>query len=70
MKLDLFGQRVEAIRKDSGWRIFYLGTDGKKRPASDIVVPRTVDEEELASYLDDLRHEFATPKNPVVRVLD
>jgi hypothetical protein len=70
MILDVFGQRIEAIRTEKCWKIFYLGTDGKKRPASDIAVPWSVQEEDLARYLDDLRHEYATPENPSIRVLN
>jgi hypothetical protein len=68
MKLDVFGQPIEAIRTEGRWRIYYLGNDGKKRPASDIVVPLSIREEDLAGYLEDLRHEYATPENPTVRV--
>ncbi len=70
MKLEVFGQRIEAIRTEKCWKIFYLGTDGKKRPASDIVVPWSIQEEDLVRYLDDLRHEYATPENPGIRVLN
>lgn len=70
MKLDVFGLKIEAILKPEGWEIFYLGSEGKKRPASDIVVPSFITEEKLAGYLADLLHEFATPENPLVRVIE
>ena len=60
-------QRVEVLRRDEAWRVFYLGDEGKKRLAADIVIPAGVAECDLAQYLADVRHEFATPRNPEVR---
>lgn len=44
----------------AGWRAYYLGADGKRRPA-DFIVPADVGKEELMEYLADLFHEDATP---------
>jgi len=41
MKVDLYGQRIEVIREISEWVVFYLGVDGKRRRAKDIVIPAT-----------------------------
>jgi hypothetical protein len=62
-------RRLVAIRGAPGaWRAFYLGADGKGRPA-DFVVPRELREDELAAYLADLFHEEATPgRDSVLRL--
>jgi hypothetical protein len=62
-------RRLVAIRRAAGaWRAFYLGADGKSRPA-DFVVPGELREDELAAYLADLFHEDATPgRDSVLRL--
>jgi len=61
---------LEIIRKENRWKTFYIGMDGKKRLASDIVIPPDLTEEELIDYLDDLCHEWATPDNKEIKVMD
>jgi hypothetical protein len=69
MKLEVFGRAVLIERCAAGWQAFYLGSDGKRRRAEDIIIPDTLAEEELERYLADLCHEWATPRHPrVVRV--
>jgi hypothetical protein len=69
LKLEIFGRTVLVERRVDGWEAFYLGSDGKRRRAEDLIIPSTILEEELEAYLADLCHEWATPRNPrVVRV--
>jgi hypothetical protein len=65
-RFDVFGKIMCAERTDSGWRLLVLGTDGKRSP-SDVVIPSFISEEELAQYLDDIFHEWASPERPSVR---
>lgn len=53
-----------------GWATFYLGAEGKRRPATEIVLPRDIPESEIEQYLDDLCHEWATEHHPNVKRLD
>jgi hypothetical protein len=62
LRFNIFGTLIGITRSDEGWRAFYLGADGKRRPA-DFVVPVDVAEDELCEYLADLYHENATPRN-------
>jgi hypothetical protein len=39
LKFNVFGRRVLVVSSEDGWQAFYLGTEGKRRPAIDIVVP-------------------------------
>jgi hypothetical protein len=66
MKLDVFGTEIEALKSEEGWQVFYLGGDGKKRLAKDIVIPPYIEESEIATYLADIRHEFASTRHPEV----
>lgn len=62
LRFNIFGARIAVAGKDGVWRAFYLGAEGKRRPA-DFVVPGDIAEEELCEYLADLFHENATPRN-------
>lgn len=62
MKFDVFGKIIEVCRRDNRWQVFYLG-EGKKRLARDINIPSEIPENELANFLADLLHEYATIDN-------
>ncbi len=70
MKLDVFGCKVLAERTNGGWRIYYLGEEGKRRLADDLMVPSFITESEIRRYLADLCHEWASTKHPDVRRID
>lgn len=69
IKLDVFGRHMMAERTSTGWQLFDLGSDGKRRPATDIVIPDFIAEAEIEQYLADIFHESATRKHPGVRRL-
>ncbi len=69
-RFDVFGRHVAVEASDSGWVVYYPGDDGKRRRATDIVVPSNVSDSELPIYLADLCHEWATERHPVVSKLD
>ena len=50
------------------WQAYYLGPDGKRRPA-DFIVPGDVAGDALAACLADLFHEEATPGHDSVQPL-
>jgi hypothetical protein len=70
LKFDLFGRELHLLRRDDTWQAFYPGNEGKRRPARDIVIPRDIEESDLARYLDDLCHEWATDQHNSVKQLD
>jgi hypothetical protein len=70
LRFEVFGRRVLIASSNNGWVTFYLGDDGKRRSAPDIVVPPDIPESEIAQYLDDVCHEWATENNPSVKQLD
>ena len=61
-RFNIFGAFIAITGSEGSWKAFYLGADGKRRPA-DFVVPGDVAEDELCEYLADLYHENATPRN-------
>lgn len=50
--------------------MYYLSSDGKRRPADDIMVPAFVTESEIVNFMADLCHEWATEKYPDVRRIE
>jgi len=70
LRFDVFGRQVLIAASTNGWLTFYLGGEGKRRSAPDIVIPPDMPESEIAQYLDDLRHEWATEQHPCVKQLD
>ena len=70
LKFDVFGRDILVVEKDGGWEAFYLGNEGKRRVAKDIVVPSSITESEMIQYLDDLCHEWATDRNNSVKRVD
>jgi len=69
IKLDLYGRVVIATQNARGWKIYYAGSEGKRRPALDLVVPPEISVSQLEQYLADLCHEWATEQNPGVKRL-
>ena len=66
MNLDVFGRRLEIVRRNRKWLTFYPGSDGKKRQAHDIQLPDDLPETELIEYIADLCHEWASAANKSV----
>ncbi len=70
MKLNVYGRKIEIIWSQDSWRVFYLGSEGKKRLAYDINIPSTVKEIDLKRYIADLCHEWAGPDRDQVIILE
>ncbi len=70
LKFNIFGKLVLVAEQKAGWAAYYLGEEGKRRPAMDIVIPPDIQESEIEQYLNDLCHEWATESHPVVKRLD
>jgi len=67
-RFKVFRKLVAIGGAPGAWQAFYLGADGKRRPA-DFIVPGDVAEDALADYLADLFHEDATPGHDSVQRL-
>jgi hypothetical protein len=70
IKFDVFGREVLVARIEGGWQAFYVGNEGKRRLARDIIIPGNVVESNLLQNLDDLRHEWATELNNSAKRVD
>ena len=70
IKFDVFGRHVLAVRTEVGWQMYYVGGDGKRRAADDLIIPPFVKDIEMERYLADLCHEWETKAHPEVRRLE
>jgi hypothetical protein len=61
-RFNIFDALIAVTGAEGAWQAFFLGADGKRRPA-DFIVPGDFAESELCEYLADLYHENATPRN-------
>lgn len=69
MKLNVYGRKVEVVKISNNWVVYYLGNEGKKRTAYDIMIPDDLKENEIINYLEDLLHEWATPsKDKIIEI--
>ena len=70
LRFDVYGREVGIVREDGRWRAFFVGPEGKHRPAPEIVIPPDLPASELTRFLGDLFHESARPERPDVVRLD
>ena len=67
---DVFGTTMRVERHAGQWRLFRVSTEGKSSPVRDVSIPDDLHEEELATFLDDMFHEFASARNNKVSKLN
>lgn len=71
IKFDVFGKTMSIIRKDHEWQLYNESKLGIRARVYDVVIPQELGADELASYLDDIYHEYSTQTHPrVVRLGD
>jgi hypothetical protein len=59
MKFNIYGRfQVDVRRENDAW-VAYRSELGKRTLLNDVVVSPNLTEHELATYLDDIFHEFA-----------
>jgi hypothetical protein len=59
MRFNIYGRfQVDVRRENDAWRV-YRAELGKRTLCGDVVIPPDVPADELATYLDDIFHEYA-----------
>lgn len=62
LRIHVYGRQLFADRGPNGWMLSQGGTEGKRRPFTEIVVPdEVVTPADLLRYLQDVYHESAKP---------
>jgi hypothetical protein len=68
VRFDIYGRyELDVVREGAGWQVFKLG-EGKRVPLNDLFLPSDLQENEIATYLDDLFHELSRPGETVHRI--
>ena len=70
VKLNAYGRHIYVERVNDEWVAFYKSSEGKRRRATDLIIPADLDRDEVVAYIADLLHESATERNPRVEVLE
>jgi hypothetical protein len=64
LSVNAFGRILDIERINHKWIAYDKGNEGKRRQAADIVIPSTLEKDDLITYLDDLLHEGASVQFP------
>jgi hypothetical protein len=59
MKFNIYGRFQVDVRRESDSWVAYRSELGKRTLLNDVVIPSNLTAQELATYLDDIFHEFA-----------
>lgn len=59
MKFNIYGRFQLDVRRENDLWIVYRSALGKRTRLNDVVIPSNLVAEDLATYLDDIFHEFA-----------
>lgn len=61
MKFNIYGRFQLDVRGENDcWEVYRLEL-GKRAKLGDVVIPATLEVEEIATYLDDIFHQLAGP---------
>lgn len=66
MKFSIYGRFQVEVRRDSDCWVVYRLENGRRAMMHDVVIPSTMEEGEIATYLDDIFHELSGPGQRVV----
>jgi hypothetical protein len=65
MRFNIYGRfQLDVRRENDSWEV-YRFEPGKRAKVNDVVIPATLEAEEIATYLDDIFHELSGPDQRV-----
>jgi len=70
IKFNVFGKQMSVHRQGQQWQLFNESDTGMRSRVYDVVIPPELTAEQLASYLDDIYHEYAGEQHAQVVRLD
>lgn len=65
MKFNVYGRFQVDVRRENDTWVVYRSELGKRTVLNDVVIPQNLAADDLATYLDDIFHEFARPGGQV-----
>jgi hypothetical protein len=61
MRFNIYGRfQLDVRRESNSWEVYRL-EPGKRAKVNDLVIPSTLEADEIATYLDDIFHELSAP---------
>jgi hypothetical protein len=61
MRFNIYGRfQLDVRRENDTWEVYRLEL-GKRAKVNDVVIPSTLEAEEIETYLDDVFHELSGP---------
>lgn len=66
IKFNVFGKQMSVLKKEHEWHLFNESDTGIRARVYDVVIPPDLEVAELATYLDDIYHEYSSDKHPKV----
>tara|TARA_B100001059_G_C17689157_1_gene503986 strand:- start:136 stop:354 length:219 start_codon:yes stop_codon:yes gene_type:complete len=70
LKFRVFHQKMSVLRQNEEWLLYRESETSIRARVYGVIIPSGLAEEELARYLADIYHEFASEKYPsVTRIL-
>jgi hypothetical protein len=70
MRFNIYGRFQVDVRRENGTWVVYRAELGKRTPLNDVIIPSVLDEQDIATYLDDVFHEYAKHGEQVERTAD
>ncbi|WP_114947850.1 DUF7661 family protein [Microvirga calopogonii] len=69
LRFNVYGRfLIELRREGDAWIAYRVDGEGRRRRDNSTVIPPDLPEGKVASYLDDIFHEWAKPGDVVTRV--
>jgi hypothetical protein len=70
MKFDIYGRFQVEVRRENGEWIVNRAELGKRTRLNDVIIPPDVAAQEIATWLDDVFHEYAGVGQTVEQLAD
>jgi hypothetical protein len=70
MRFNIYGRFQVDVRRENGAWVAYRAESGKRAKLNDVVIPQDLDGDDIATWLDDVFHEFAGIGQNVERLAD
>lgn len=68
LRFSIYGRfEVEVESTSTGWNGYRCGS-GIRRAAPELIFPQGIQEHELATFLDDIYHEYGLPGRSITRI--
>ena len=68
MRFDIYGRFQVEVRREHGAWTAWRSELGKRSPLHDLIIPAQLAEDDIAVYLDNVFHEYASPGQAVRRI--